>query len=170
MEEEIELKIGARPYLAYLILGGWAPPYLLYGIIVTPENRANLTYALLTIIVIFTWLFAAFWLYRVRLRDGVLIEKRFLRVTKCAPVSAIWRWRYEIGWPNQRWLWWPILRPFRRVAIYYKEGDRERYLDVSLNIFAIGRVRKLLDAVRELRPDLDLPKGFTRRDKIGIGT
>jgi hypothetical protein len=164
-KEEIELRVGVRPYLAYLILGGWAPPYLLYGIIVTPENRTNLTYILLTLIAILSGLFAAFWLYRVRLRDGVLTEKGFLRVTKRAPVSAIQRWRYEIGWPNQRWLWWPTLRPFRRVAIYYKEGDREEHLDVSLNVFAIGRVRVLLQAVRGQRSDLDLPKGFppTRR-------
>jgi hypothetical protein len=165
MGEEIELKVGARPYLVYLVLGGWAPLYLLYGIIVTRGNRPNLTYAFLTTIVVFSLLFAALWLYRVRLRDGVLTEKGFLRATKRVPISAIWRWRYEIGWPNQRWLWWPTVRPFRRVAIYYKEGNSERHLDVSLNIFPIGRVRELLDAVRKSRPDLDLPKGFQRRLK-----
>lgn len=164
-KEEIELTVRTRPYLAYLILGGWAPPYLLYEIIVTPENTAALTYALLTIIVIFSWLFVAFWLYRVRLRDDVLTQKGFLRITKCARVSAIRRWRYEIGWPNQRWLWWPTLRPFRRVAIYYQEGDHEQHLDISLNVFAIDRVRALLDAVCRQRPDLDLPKGFPRQSR-----
>lgn len=97
-KEEIELTVRTRPYLAYLILGGWAPPYLLYEIIVTPENTAALTYALLTIIVIFSWLFVAFWLHRVRLRDDVLTQKGFLRITKCAragicdPAMALRNW------------------------------------------------------------------------------
>jgi hypothetical protein len=98
--EEIELRVVARPYLAYLIIGRWAPPYLLYGIIITPENRANLIYALLTFIAIFSWLFMVFWLYRVRLRDGLLTESGLLRITKRVPASSIRRWRYEIGWPK----------------------------------------------------------------------
>lgn len=161
----IELRVVARPYIAYLILGGWAPLYLLYGVIVTPENRESLLYALLTIVGLFLWIFVALWSYRVRLRDGVLSEAGFLRPRKLASVSSIRRWRYEVGWANQKWLWWPTLRPFRRIAIYYKDGTTERHLDVSLNVFARERVDELLNAVRVLRPDLDLPRGFSVRAK-----
>lgn len=158
MPESRNVRLGVirAPYIAYFIVGGWTPIWLLYEILI--NHRDDLIYALLLGVGIFGGLFLSFWLYRVQLLDGVLIEKGFLRRTKRVPVASLRRWQYELGWPDQKWLWRPTLRPFRRLSIYYEEGGRERPFDVSLNLFGAAQVRELIEAIRNLRPDWDMPK------------
>lgn len=48
-------------------------------------------------------------------------------------------------------------RPFRRIAIYGREGDPNARVDISLRHFERGDVNQLLSTIQECRPDLDLP-------------
>lgn len=49
-------------------------------------------------------------------------------------------------------------RPFRRIAIYARGADGDRFIDVSLKHFAPGDIRELMRAIYRDRPDLSLPK------------
>ena len=54
-------------------------------------------------------------------------------------------------------------RPFRRIAIYAGDSHNEgKFIDVSLKHFTADDVRKLMHAIHDHRPDLALPKRWTR--------
>lgn len=158
----IELRVIPAPYIAFGVLGGWAPFLLLYGAITTPSSRGDLLFAFFLGVIIFSCLFAAFWFYRVSLSNGVLVEKKFLTASRSVPVSSIERWSYEVAWPNQTgWVWVGNLRPFRRIAIYYRDDDsNEKYFDISLNHFPVKDVRRMLQEISLQRPDIKPLKGF----------
>ena len=126
-------------------------------------------YAEFILIFLIFVLFLSFHLYAIKLEGGVLTERGLLKHTKKAPVSTIRRWRYEIGWPDQRWLWRPTLRPFRRLSIYYEAKGRQECIDISLNLFAARQVRDLVEAIRSLRPDLQVPKGLPMGKTKSLG-
>jgi hypothetical protein len=158
----VELRVRSKPYIVYLILGGWCPFVLIDWYIEDPKSRDDLLQAMILFLFVFGFLFLSFWLYRVQLRENILIERGLLKVTKRLPVLSIQQWRCETGWPDQRWYWRFNLRPFRRIAIYYTEQNRKKHFDISINHFDIEKVRVMIEAVLAQRPDLDWPKGFTR--------
>ena len=107
---------------------------------------------------------AAFWFYRIELFEDVLIDKGLKR-TKKAPVAAITKLNLEVGYGDQKWLWGPTLRPFRRLAVYYTVDNKQQSLDISLIHFDIQDVRELLIKLIKIRPDLELPKNFPKQRK-----
>lgn len=162
MQKSVELRVSKKPYLAYAVI---FLPAILAGVhsVFTAEDgnvMYSWMYAEFILIFLILILFLSFHLYAIKLEDGVLIEKGLLKRTKRAPVSTIKRWRYEVGWPDQRWLWRPTLRPFRRLSIYYEAKERQERIDISLNLFATRQVRDLVEAIRSSRPDLQIPKGL----------
>jgi hypothetical protein len=159
-ETKLELRVTKRPYFAFLVVGGWVPLWLLFLIVTKPDDRVDGIFALCLGVALFVWLFLAFRYYRIGLYDGTLVQWSLLQSATRVPVASISRWRCEVGWPDQSWIWLPHLRPFRRVAIYYEDNGSERHLDVSLNHFDIEQTRMLIEAVRELRPDLGKPSDF----------
>ncbi|QCI79593.1 hypothetical protein E6W36_08715 [Hankyongella ginsenosidimutans] len=91
----------------------------------------------------------------------MLTDSGLLKFTKRAPLKAVKRWGYEVGWPDQRWLWKPALRPFRRVALYYDDDQgRPQHFDISLNHFRAEDTYAFIQAIARARPDLDWPKDF----------
>ncbi len=94
----------------------------------------------------------------------MLTDSGLLKFTKRAPLKAVKRWGYEVGWPDQRWLWKPALRPFRRVALYYDDDQgRPQHFDISLNHFRAEDTYAFIQAIARARPDLDWPKDFPRK-------
>lgn len=51
-----------------------------------------------------------------------------------------------------------LRRPFRRITIYGKDADGEKYIDVSLKHFALEDICKLLKEIHDERPDLKIPQ------------
>jgi hypothetical protein len=47
-----------------------------------------------------------------------------------------------------------LRRPVRRITIY---GKGEQHLDVSLRHFALDDIRRLMEVIHKMRPDLALP-------------
>lgn len=156
----------ARPYVAYLCL---YLPILISGIhsILTKKTYdAAISWFNGTILVSLPlgYLFISFWLFRISLKDGMLIDSGLLKFTKRAPLKAVKRWGYEVGWPDQRWLWKPALRPFRRVALYYDDDQgRPQHFDISLNHFRAEDTYAFIQAIAHARPDLAWPKDFPRK-------
>lgn len=48
-------------------------------------------------------------------------------------------------------------RPFRRIAIYGREGDANARVDISLRHFERDDIDQLLSTIQKCRPDLDVP-------------
>ena len=51
-------------------------------------------------------------------------------------------------------------RPSRRIAIYSDGSNGHKWIDVSLKHFAADDIRRLMQAIRERRPDLSIPKDW----------
>lgn len=155
------LRVEKRPYIVFAIIYG--SPVFLFPIIIVanPDSLIGLSLAYALYLLVIALLFFSFWLYRIVLLDGEVID-RGLKATKRAPVSAINQLRVEVGWGGQRWLWAPILRPFRRLAIYYTVNDRKLYIDVSLSHFSLDNIRGFLNALSRLRPDLRIPNDLPK--------
>jgi hypothetical protein len=49
-------------------------------------------------------------------------------------------------------------RPMRRIVIYARYADRGKHIDVSLKHFVATDIRKLMKAIHDRRPDLELPE------------
>lgn len=156
------LRVGRRPYLTYSIFGLPGLCLCAAGVIFAPEEHSRSGYiiALLILAASLGYLFAAFLLYRVSLTEGNLVDSGLFKRTKTVSVDAIIRLKMETGWGSQKWFWAPTLRPFRRVAIYYRDGNDTKFLDISLNHFPILEVRQFISDLRELRPDLQVPRGL----------
>jgi hypothetical protein len=50
--------------------------------------------------------------------------------------------------------------PMRRIAIYARHADGGKFIDVSLKHFVAADVRRLMKAIHDRRPDLEIPKGW----------
>ncbi len=51
-------------------------------------------------------------------------------------------------------------RPMRRIVIYARHADGGKFIDVSLKHFVADDIRKLMSAIHDRRPDLQIPKGW----------
>jgi hypothetical protein len=49
-----------------------------------------------------------------------------------------------------------LRRPFRRIAIY--DEHNQKFIDISLKHFLLEDIRKLIEFLKEKRPDLDMSK------------
>lgn len=158
------LRVQKRPYIVYgaLLL---IASIMSAGIFIQNNNTfLNVLTVLLCAIFPFIYLLAAFWFYRIELFDDVLIDKGLKR-TKKAPIDAITKLKLEVGYGDQKWLWGPTLRPFRRLAVYYTVDNKQQSLDISLIHFDIHDVRELLGKLIKIRPDLEMPKNFPKQRK-----
>ena len=154
------LCVQKRPYIVMTILYGPSIPLLMISIAHNPNDLIIPAIFGIYLLVV-GYIFAAFWFYRIELFEDALID-RGLKQIKFAPVKSITKLQMEVGWSDQKWLWAPTLRPFRRMAVYYTIGNQERYIDISLNHFSIEKVRVLLGELIKLRPDLDIPRNFPK--------
>ena len=159
-----ELRVQKRPYIIYGVLLLIASIMSADIFIQNNNTFLNVLTVLLCAIFPFIYFLAAFWFYRIELFDDVLIDKGLKR-TKKAPVAAITKLKLEVGYGDQKWLWGPTLRPFRRLAVYYTVDNKQQSLDISLIHFDIQDVRELLSKLIKIRPDLEMPKNFPKQRK-----
>ena len=158
------LRVQKRPYIVYgaLLL---IASIMSAGIFIQNNNTFfNVMTVLLCLIAPNIYILIAFWFYRIELFEDVLIDKGLKR-TKKAPVAAITKLKLEVGYGDQKWLWGPTLRPFRRLAVYYTVDNKQQSLDISLIHFDIQDVRELLSKLIKIRPDLEMPKNFPKQRK-----
>lgn len=158
------LRVQKRPYIVYGALLLIASIMSADIFIQNNNTFLNVLTVLLCAIFPFIYLLAAFWFYRIELFEDVLIDKGLKR-TKKAPVAAITKLKLEVGYGDQKWLWAPTLRPFRRLAVYYTVDNKKQNLDISLIHFDIQDVRELLSKLIKIRPDLEMPKNFPKQRK-----
>ena len=158
------LRVNKRPYIVYgsIYLFGF---FLFIAFFFDGISQFWEVFAgLITYTIICGYMMAAFWFYRIELFEDVLIDKGLKR-TKKAPVAAITKLKLEVGYGDQKWLWGPTLRPFRRLAVYYTVDNKQQSLDISLIHFDIQDVRELLIKLIKIRPDLEMPKNFPKQRK-----
>jgi hypothetical protein len=158
----VEARVVARPYIVFGALAGWAPLLLLYGVITTPSERGGLLFGFVLGVFLLSWLFAAFWCYRIGVCEGLLVERKFLMRRNVVPISSITRWSHEVGLSNRTgWTNLRNLRPFRRITIYYSCKDlKERFVDISLVHFSPEDVNRILMHIKCVNPGLGQISGF----------
>lgn len=161
----VELRVAARPYCVYTIIASPVVIACIYDAFNAPSEAARVSnfQAVALIFFLLGCLFFPLWMYRIKLYKDELVDYGFLKFTKRAPVISVSKVRQESGWPKQRWYWAPAMRPFRRIAVYFEDGEKTESLDISLNHFPIAKVRELLDQLQQLRPDLDVPLLIQRK-------
>jgi hypothetical protein len=152
-EPTFELKRSGGPSVTYLIIGCLMQSGLIYLFL---RGDFAATDVLLCSIVV--WLFvgfhvASFWLYKARLIHGVIGVRPFGTFKwKSLPISAIDRVQVKRLSPDfsrgDRQL------PTSRLEF---EGRGRELVAMSLKHFERDDLRRLLSAVGQARPDLDLP-------------
>jgi hypothetical protein len=93
--------------------------------------------------------------YRIELRDGTIFQKAAGIADVSIKLSDVTFVRLETS-DAQTLL--SMRRPFRRITIYAKGGERTKFIDVSLKHFAADDIRQLMRAIHDGRPDLALSK------------
>lgn len=95
--------------------------------------------------------------YRIWWKDGTIFQKTSggdITTIKADEIKQISQER-----SNTQALF-AMNRPFRRIAIYGESSEGPKIIDVSLKHFNPEDIRKLMTTIHELRPDLEMPKGW----------
>lgn len=96
--------------------------------------------------------------YRISLRDGVIHQRAFGLPSVSIPLRAITSVGNRVSNAQKLLL---ENRPLRRLTIRGGQAGSENFIDVSLKHFVEEDIRSLIGAIRNARPDLVMPRGWT---------
>lgn len=146
----IALRRTIDPYVGILvILGGVSVFTAVVGVTKDPWGTAEMLSLL--------WALAAAWIYfglryRIYWNPDAILQKASGGADVVIKLSEIGSVALETSITPGR--------PFRRIAIYPKNGGKRHFIDVSLKHFAARNIRRLMTEIQSRRPDLELPEAW----------
>lgn len=146
---DFALKRSIRPYLGEFLIIGVITAVLIYASIAT-STPSLLGVVAIGLVLAFSTHYADF-RYRVYWKNDAVERITSNNITTKIKASEISRISLE---KSDLRTMLSLRRPSQRVTIY---GRDDQHLDVSLKHFVASDIKRLLQKIHEIRPDLNMP-------------